>query len=54
MFERFLLFLFLKNKNFLLNMKDNNNYKKYNSKYTLPEINHDLLKKNNFIKFKIY
>ena len=36
MFKKFLLFLFLKNKNFLLNNKDNNIYK---NNYILPKIN---------------
>jgi hypothetical protein len=37
MLKNFLLFLFLKNKNYLLNNKKYN--KKYNSIYTLPKIN---------------
>jgi len=50
MFKKFLLFLFLRNKNFLLNNKDNN----YKPKHTLPKTNYNLPKLNNFIKFKIY
>lgn len=49
MFKKFLLFLFLKNKNFLLNNKDNNSKRNY----ILPKMNHNFTKKNNFIKFKI-
>ena len=40
MFKKFLLFLFLKNKNFLLNNKNNNKDNNiYKNNYILPKIN---------------